>query len=152
MAGVLYIVATPIGNLDDISTRAASILRQVDVIAAEDTRHSGRLLEHLGIKTPMLAYHDHVEAARGAELIERLRAGAAIALISDAGTPLISDPGYALVRAARDADIRVSPIPGASSVAAASASVSRRTCIGNPPGRASTSIYAPGARNKSSPL
>ena len=119
MAGVLYIVATPIGNLDDISLRAIAVLKAVDLIAAEDTRHSKRLLNHLGIDTRVISCHEHNEEARGAELLEKLLAGADIALISDAGTPLISDPGYKLVSTARQAGIRVSPIPGASSTIAA---------------------------------
>lgn len=119
MSGVLYIVATPIGNLDDISLRAIEILRSVDAVAAEDTRHSKRMLEHLGIRTRLLSCHEHNEAARTGELLRRLSAGEDIALISDAGTPLISDPGYHLVRAARDAGIAVVPVPGASSVIAA---------------------------------
>jgi 16S rRNA (cytidine1402-2'-O)-methyltransferase len=119
MSGVLYIVATPIGNLDDISLRAIEILRSVDAIAAEDTRHSKRMLEHLGIRSRLLSCHEHNEAARTVELLERLDAGEDIALISDAGTPLISDPGYQLVRAAREAGIAVVPVPGASSIVTA---------------------------------
>ena len=119
MPGVLYIVATPIGNLQDISLRAIDTLKAVDLIAAEDTRHSARLLEHFGIETPMLSCHDHNEHKRAAEIIGRLERGENIALISDAGTPLISDPGFGLVRLARAAGITVSPIPGASSVVAA---------------------------------
>lgn len=119
MSGVLYIVATPIGNLDDISLRALKILQSVDTIAAEDTRHSKGLLEHHGIRTRMVSCHEHNERARSAELIEQLLAGGNVALISDAGTPLISDPGYLLVRQAREAGITVSPIPGANSVIAA---------------------------------
>jgi 16S rRNA (cytidine1402-2'-O)-methyltransferase len=119
MSGVLYIVATPIGNLDDISLRAIDTLREVALIAAEDTRHSGLLLKHLGIETPMISCHQHNEQKRGREIIERLESGADVALISDAGTPLISDPGYRLVEAARQRQIRVSPIPGASSAVAA---------------------------------
>lgn len=119
MAGVLYIVATPIGNLGDIGARAAEILRNVDLIAAEDTRQSRKLLDHLGVDARLLSYHEHNESARGREILERLAAGESIALISDAGTPLISDPGYRLVRDARAAGIRVSPVPGPSSVIAA---------------------------------
>ncbi len=119
MAGVLYIVATPIGNLGDIGARAAEVLREVDLVAAEDTRHSRKLLNHLGIGARLLSYHEHSEPARGREILRRLEAGESVALISDAGTPLISDPGYRLVRDARAAGIRVSPIPGPSSITAA---------------------------------
>jgi len=116
MSGVLYIVATPIGNLDDITLRAVKTLQMVDVIAAEDTRHSQRLLAHLGIRKRMISLHQHNENQRLEQLLEKLQAGEDIALISDAGTPLISDPGYPLVRAVRAAGLKVSPIPGASSV------------------------------------
>lgn len=117
--GTLYVVATPIGNLADMVPRAAETLQQVDLIAAEDTRHSKRLLEHFHISTPMVAYHDHNEAQSLPALLQRLKKGESIALISDAGTPLISDPGYRLVRAAREAGFRVCPIPGASALIAA---------------------------------
>lgn len=117
--GCLYVVATPIGHLDDISPRAVDTLRKVDVIAAEDTRHSGKLLAHLGLSTPMVSLHDHNEEARSEQLIGRLLKGESVALISDAGTPLISDPGYGLLSKARQAGITVSPIPGASAVIAA---------------------------------
>lgn len=110
--GTLYIVATPIGNLADMSTRAIAVLGEVALIAAEDTRHSQHLLAHFNIKTPMLAYHDHNEAQQTPVLIEKLRAGNSVALISDAGTPLLSDPGYRLVKAAHEAGITVSPLPG----------------------------------------
>ncbi|MDK9429558.1 16S rRNA (cytidine(1402)-2'-O)-methyltransferase [Gallibacterium anatis] len=110
--GTLYIVATPIGNLSDISQRALDTFNQVDLIAAEDTRHSGLLLNHYGIKKPLFALHDHNEQQKAETLIEKLQQGTNIALISDAGTPLISDPGFHLVRACRQADIRVEPIPG----------------------------------------
>ncbi|MBT8434730.1 MAG: 16S rRNA (cytidine(1402)-2'-O)-methyltransferase [Gammaproteobacteria bacterium] len=119
MTGVLYIVATPIGNLDDISLRAIATLNAVDLIAAEDTRHSKYLLNHLKIETPMISCHEHNENARSEVLLEKLTAGSDIALISDAGTPLISDPGYRLVVAAQQAGIQVSPIPGANSAIAA---------------------------------
>jgi 16S rRNA (cytidine1402-2'-O)-methyltransferase len=119
VTGVLYIVATPIGNLDDISLRAIATLKAVELIAAEDTRHSKRLLNHLGIETRMISCHEHNETARSEEIIRKLEAGSDIALISDAGTPLISDPGYRLVSAVQQAGIRVSPIPGANSVIAA---------------------------------
>ncbi len=119
MAGVLHIVATPIGNLDDISLRAIATLNAVDLIAAEDTRHSKYLLNHLGIKTRMISCHEHNERSRTEEILNKLAAGDDIALISDAGTPLISDPGFRLVLAAQQAGIRVSPIPGANSMIAA---------------------------------
>lgn len=118
-AGVLYIVATPIGNLDDISARAVRTLQQVALIAAEDTRHSARLLEHLGVTTPMVPCHDHNERAGSQGLVARMLGGEDLALISDAGTPLVSDPGYHLVRAAREAGIRVVPVPGACAAIAA---------------------------------
>ena len=118
-AGVLYVVATPIGNLGDWSTRAREVLASVDVIAAEDTRHSRPLLQHFGIGTPLVALHAHNENERVDELIQRLQSGQSLALISDAGTPLVSDPGFPLVRAALLAGVRVSPIPGASAVMAA---------------------------------
>ena len=119
MSGTLFIVATPIGNLEDLSPRARQTLAEVDLIAAEDTRHTGRLLSHFGIKTRLLALHDHNEAARAQAVIDELAAGKSVALVSDAGTPLISDPGYRLVRAAQDAGIAVSPIPGPSALTAA---------------------------------
>lgn len=116
---VLYIVATPIGHLDDISQRAITVLRQVAWVAAEDTRHSGKLLSHLGISARCLSLHDHNEKQRAASLVEKIKAGENVALISDAGTPLISDPGYSLVRLCRDAGVRVVPIPGACALIAA---------------------------------
>ena len=117
--GVLYVVATPIGNLDDISARALRILREVALIAAEDTRHSQRLLQHFGINTPLQACHEHNEREQGGRFLTRLLAGDDVALISDAGTPLISDPGFHLVRQARAAGVRVVPVPGPSAVIAA---------------------------------
>ncbi len=119
MSGVLYIVATPIGNLDDIGLRAADTLKGVDMIAAEDTRHSARLLKHLGTRKKLFSLHEHNEHARIKKIIDALMAGSDIALISDAGTPLISDPGYALVKAVHEAGLKVSPIPGPSSIIAA---------------------------------
>jgi 16S rRNA (cytidine1402-2'-O)-methyltransferase len=116
---VLYVVATPIGNLGDITERAINILRQVDLIAAEDTRHSKRLLEHLGIHTPMKAFHNYNEEQGAAKLLTLLQDGKSIALISDAGTPLISDPGYRLVSLAREQGIAIHPIPGACALIAA---------------------------------
>ncbi|NMZ68626.1 16S rRNA (cytidine(1402)-2'-O)-methyltransferase [Pseudomonas peli] len=117
--GSLYVVATPIGNLDDISTRALTILRSVALIAAEDTRHSARLMQHFGIGTPLVACHEHNERDQGGRFLARLLAGDDVALISDAGTPLISDPGYHLVRQARAAGIAVVPVPGACALIAA---------------------------------
>ena len=117
--GVLYVVATPIGNLEDLSPRARDALAHVALIAAEDTRHTAKLLSHFGIRTPLVSLHDHNEAERTPGLIEKLSAGASLALVSDAGTPLVSDPGYQLVRAARAASIRVSPVPGACALIAA---------------------------------
>jgi 16S rRNA (cytidine1402-2'-O)-methyltransferase len=111
-AGVLYVVATPIGNLGDMSARALEILGAVDVVAAEDTRRTGALLSHFGIRARQVSLHEHNEPRQVPALIDRLRAGGAVALVSDAGTPLISDPGYRLVAAAREAGIRVSPVPG----------------------------------------
>ena len=111
--GILYIVATPIGNLGDITQRALETFETVDLIAAEDTRHSGLLLSHYGIKKPFFALHDHNEQQKATVLVEKLQQGMNIALISDAGTPLISDPGFHLVRHCRQAGIQVVPIPGA---------------------------------------
>lgn len=119
MTGKLYIVATPIGNLEDITMRAVRILRECQLIACEDTRQTHKLLEHFGITTPALSYHEHNEAARAAELVGKMEEGASVALVSDAGTPLVSDPGYRLVRAAIDAGITVVPIPGPSASLAA---------------------------------
>lgn len=113
LCGTLYIVATPIGNLQDITQRALAIFAEVDLIAAEDTRHSGLLLSHYGIKKPFFALHDHNEQQKADLLVEKLRAGTNIALISDAGTPLISDPGFHLVRKCRQAGVKVVPLPGA---------------------------------------
>lgn len=117
--GELLIVATPIGNLDDMVPRAVQALQSVELIAAEDTRHSARLLQHFSISTPMKAYHDYSSEQASSHLIERLKSGQRIALISDAGTPLISDPGYKLVAMAREAGIKVTPIPGACALIAA---------------------------------
>ena len=113
---VLYIVATPIGNLGDMTPRAVEVLQSVALIAAEDTRHSGRLMAHFNIKTPMISVHDHNERQRLQTILDKLSAGENIALISDAGTPLISDPGFYLVRGVRDAGFKVVPVPGCSAV------------------------------------
>ena len=118
-SGTLYVVATPIGNLGDISPRALDTLRSVAAICAEDTRRSGQLLAQFGIATPLLALHEHNEEALAQRLVARLRAGDSLALVSDAGTPLVSDPGYRLVRAARAAGVKVSPVPGPSALVAA---------------------------------
>ncbi|MBS0194256.1 MAG: 16S rRNA (cytidine(1402)-2'-O)-methyltransferase [Proteobacteria bacterium] len=118
-AGTLHVVATPIGNLDDLSPRAVASLRAVAAICCEDTRHSRPLLTRYGIDKPLIALHEHNEDAIAARLVERLLAGEDLALVSDAGTPLVSDPGYRLVRAARDAGVRVSPVPGACAAIAA---------------------------------
>jgi Predicted methyltransferases len=112
----LYIVATPIGNLDDITFRAVEILKTVDVILAEDTRHSKRLMSHYDIATPMRAFHEHNETQKSAVMINELLAGKTMALISDAGTPLISDPGYVLVSEAKKSGVNVVPIPGPSAI------------------------------------
>ncbi|MCE2699218.1 MAG: 16S rRNA (cytidine(1402)-2'-O)-methyltransferase [Nostocales cyanobacterium LE14-WE4] len=114
--GTLYIVATPIGNLEDMTFRAVRILQAVDMIAAEDTRHTGRLLQHFQVKTPQISYHEHNSHSRIPELLEHLQYGKAIALVSDAGMPGISDPGYELIKACIDNGITVVPIPGASAV------------------------------------
>ena len=111
--GALYLVATPIGNLEDITFRALKILKNVNLIAAEDTRHTGKLLQHFQIDTPQISYHQHNLAERETELINRLQQGEAIALVTDAGMPGISDPGYELVKACIQAEITVTPIPGA---------------------------------------
>jgi 16S rRNA (cytidine1402-2'-O)-methyltransferase len=118
-AGRLYVVATPIGNLSDITLRAVRILEEVDVIAAEDTRTTRKLLAQHGIKTTLVSYHEHNEAVRTPELLDRLRSGSSVALVSESGTPSISDPGYRLVREAIAADITVEPVPGPSAILAA---------------------------------
>ncbi|TBU96640.1 16S rRNA (cytidine(1402)-2'-O)-methyltransferase [Phytopseudomonas dryadis] len=117
--GILYVVATPIGNLEDLSARALKVLSGVALIAAEDTRHSARLMQHFGIGTPLAACHEHNERDEGGRFLGRLLAGEDVALISDAGTPLISDPGYHLVRQARAAGVQVVPVPGACALIAA---------------------------------
>jgi len=116
---VLYVVATPIGNLEDMTYRAVSVLKQVSFIAAEDTRHSKKLMIHYGIDTPMLSYHEHNENESSAGLVALLEQGKSIALISDAGTPLIADPGYRLVQRVRSLNLPVVPVPGCSAAVAA---------------------------------
>ncbi len=116
--GTLYIVATPIGNLEDMTFRAVRVLKEVSIIAAEDTRHTGILLRKYGISTPLTSLYDHVEKEKSASIIEKLKEGGDVAYVSDAGTPGVSDPGYILVREAVLAGIRVSPIPGASALTA----------------------------------
>jgi 16S rRNA (cytidine1402-2'-O)-methyltransferase len=139
MAGILYVVATPIGNLEDVTLRALRVLREVALIAAEDTRRTARLLQHYSISTRTTSLHAHNEREKTPKLLDRLRAGDAIALVSDAGTPLVSDPGQSLVAAARAAGIRVESIPGPSAVLAAlSASglpVEEFAFLGFPPSR-----------------
>jgi len=119
MPGLLYLVATPIGNLEDITYRAVRVLRECDAIACEDTRQTRKLLDHYGIEKPTISYHEHNEAQRSAELAARLMAGETIALVSDAGMPLVSDPGYRLVRAAIENGVSVQPLPGPSASLAA---------------------------------
>lgn len=143
--GTLHVVATPIGNLEDITLRAVRVLRECDRILAEDTRHTGKLLKHLGVTTPMTSLHGHNERGRLDRVLEWLDEGQSLALVSDAGTPAISDPGQVIVSAARDAGHKVTPIPGACAfVAAASAAglpTDRLHFVGFLPGR-------PGRRRK----
>src|SRR5215203_5912918 len=119
MPGTLYLVATPIGNLSDITHRALQILKDVDLIACEDTRHTHKLLQHYAITTKTISYHEHNEQQRAAELIDFLKQGSDIAVVSDAGTPSISDPGFRLVRAAIESDLPVVPVPGPSALISA---------------------------------
>lgn len=135
--GTLYVVSTPIGNLGDMTYRAVEVLRAVTLVVAEDTRHSRTLLAHYGITTPLAAYHEHNEAREAPRLVARMQGGEAIAIITDAGTPLVSDPGARLVRAAADAGVPVVPVPGASAVLAALVAAAlpadRFTFLGFPP-------------------
>src|SRR3954466_6829815 len=119
MAGILYVVATPIGNLEDVTLRALRVLREVSLIAAEDTRRTARLLQHYSISTRTTSLHEHNERSRTPALIARLEAGESVALVSDAGTPIVSDPGTHLVASAHAAGVRVEPVPGPSAVVAA---------------------------------
>ena len=141
MPGILYVVATPIGNLEDVTLRALRVLREVAVIAAEDTRRTARLLQHYSISTPTTSLHEHNEWQKAQTLIDRLQAGESIALVSDAGTPVVSDPGAHLVAAAHASGIRVEPVPGpVAAVAALSASGFQETealFLGFPPNRSS---------------
>ena len=127
MAGTLFVVATPIGNLEDITFRALRVLREVAVVAAEDTRRTGQLLRHFGISTRLVSLHSHNEGLKAEGLVDRLKRGESVALVSDAGTPAVSDPGSGLVRAAVAGGIRVEPVPGASAVMAAKASPLTKT-------------------------
>jgi 16S rRNA (cytidine1402-2'-O)-methyltransferase len=139
MPGTLFVVATPIGNLEDISARALRVLREASVIAAEDTRRTSHLLARYAIRTPATSLHEHNEAGKTKSLVERLLRGDSVALVSDAGTPTVSDPGKLLIRAAIEADIRVEPIPGANAaltaLAASGFSADRFTFLGFPPAR-----------------
>jgi 16S rRNA (cytidine1402-2'-O)-methyltransferase len=117
--GTLHVVATPIGNLGDLSPRALEVLGSVDAVCAEDTRHTRQLLAHFGLERPLVALHQHNEEAQATQLVARLQRGESLAMVSDAGTPLVSDPGFRLVRAAREAGLRVSPVPGACAAIAA---------------------------------
>jgi 16S rRNA (cytidine1402-2'-O)-methyltransferase len=139
MPGTLYVVATPIGNLEDVTARALRTLKEVALIAAEDTRRTAHLLDRYGITTPTTSLHEHNEAKKTPAIVERLVRGEAIALVSDAGTPLISDPGGHLIRAAIDAGVRIEPIPGPSAIlaalSAAGVSTSPFTFLGFPPTR-----------------
>lgn len=119
MTGTLYVVATPIGNLEDMTYRAVKILQDVELIAAEDTRHSRKLLDHYGIVTPLISYHEHNESSRAPQLLEKMRSGQSLALISDAGTPCIADPGYRLVSQCQKEDLKVVAVPGPSALIAA---------------------------------
>ena len=139
MPGILQLVATPIGNLDDITLRALRVLREASVIAAEDTRRTAGLLAHFAIPTPLLSLHEHNEQARTAEVLDRIRRGERVAVVSDAGTPLLSDPGAHLVRATLDAGLPVEAVPGASAVLAAlvvsGLNTDTFTFLGFPPAR-----------------
>jgi 16S rRNA (cytidine1402-2'-O)-methyltransferase len=119
MAGTLYVVSTPIGNLEDLTYRATRVLSEVDIVACEDTRHSQKLLNHYGIKTKTVSYHEHNESGRAGELLASIKSGLDVAIVSDAGTPGISDPGFRVVRMALEAGLRVVPIPGPTALVSA---------------------------------
>ncbi|HEY2435388.1 MAG TPA: 16S rRNA (cytidine(1402)-2'-O)-methyltransferase [Vicinamibacterales bacterium] len=144
MPGILYVVATPIGNLEDVTLRALKVLRDVSLVAAEDTRRTARLLQHYSISTPTTSLHEHNEHEKSPKLVQRLLAGDSLALVSDAGTPVVSDPGEALIASARAAGIRVESVPGPSAVMAAisSSGLDARefTFLGFPPGRSKDRI------------
>ena len=144
MPGILYVVATPIGNLEDVTLRALRVLREVTLIAAEDTRRTARLLQHYSIPTPTTSLHEHNERTKTPALVERLRRGEHLALVSDAGTPVLSDPGALLVSAAHAAGIRVEPVPGPSAVAAAVSVSGVRSdgflFVGFPPSRSTARV------------
>jgi 16S rRNA (cytidine1402-2'-O)-methyltransferase len=148
MSGTLYVVATPIGNLEDITLRALRVLREADVIAAEDTRHTAKLLTHYGIDTPTLSVHEHNMRSRIPQLLERLRNGARVAIVTDAGIPGVSDPGVELVQACAEAGIAVDPIPGPNAALTAAVAsgfpVTPLTVLGFPPvrGKARTEWFA----------
>lgn len=143
-SGTLYLIATPIGNLGDISQRAISVLSEVDIIAAEDTRHSQHLLNHLGVRGQLRAYHEHNESQQAEKLISELEKGLTVALISDAGTPLVSDPGYRLVELAHQNNIKVVPVPGAcaaiAALSAAGLATDRFVFEGFPPAKKGTRL------------
>jgi 16S rRNA (cytidine1402-2'-O)-methyltransferase len=145
MPGILYVVATPIGNLEDVTLRALKVLRDVSLVAAEDTRRTARLLQHYSISTPTTSLHEHNEREKTPKLVQRLQSGASIALVSDAGTPVVSDPGETLVAAARAAGIRVESIPGPSAVMAAISSsgldAHEFTFLGFPPNRSKDRLF-----------
>ena len=148
MAGTLYLVSTPIGNLEDITHRAVRLLGEVDVIACEDTRHTKKLLNHYGINTRTVSYHEHNERERALELLERLKRGSDVAIVTDAGTPAISDPGFRLARIAIDSGVRVVPVPGASALITALVASGMPTdeffCGGFLPARSGARPYARG--------
>jgi 16S rRNA (cytidine1402-2'-O)-methyltransferase len=157
MPGILYVVATPIGNLEDITLRAIRVLREVAVIAAEDTRRTARLLQHYSISTPTTSLHEHNEHARTPSLIRRLESGESVALVSDAGTPVVSDPGVLVIAAAHAAGIRVEPVPGPSAamavVSASGLQGDQLLFVGFPPSRSSArKRWLDGLRTEQRPI